>query len=238
MLVSFENASSQKIAITIANQRHTIPSGQKLSLELSTSQVVDLQVVPSKSSCRKDQEYRLLVGTAYMLDGLTEGSRLTLTRERISIDRNTSYDRVFLHPSAGEIVNERHRIINHPQASKQLRNDTMMNNAVWEPLGELLFEFLWSLIFHPIRSLLYIGIAIGLGIYFGWYWIPISLLGGLLLYSLINIVVNPLIEKLIYKITGVPTEKETMLQHCTPDAIAAYYSQPERRPFTSKPIEN
>ena len=237
MLVFFQNVSSQKIAIGIANQIHTILSNQKISLDVAANQVVDLQVVPSKNVSKKNGTYRLLVGTEYILEGLDEGSIITLTRERISIDLNTSYDRVFLHPSVGEIVEERYRIVNHPQASKQYRKDTMMNTAIWEPLVEFLFEYLWNLIFHPIRTLLCIGVAIGLGIKFGWYWILIILLGGLLLYSFINIVVDPLIEKFVSKLTGVPTEKETLLQHCTSEAIAAYYSQPERQPFGSKPIE-
>ena len=43
MLVFFQNVSSQKIAIGIANQMYTIPSNQKISLDVAANQVVDLQ---------------------------------------------------------------------------------------------------------------------------------------------------------------------------------------------------
>ena len=236
MQVSFENQSSQPIRLTLRGNTHVLPSGQKKLLELDDQEPIRALVDKYKPLRKNSSAYRLVVETEYRLAGLTEGCRIPLTREHIAIDVNMSYDRVFLHPAEGSIVQETYRVVNHPHANKRLQKDQRAD-AFWWPIGDLIFEFLWDLLFHPIRTLLGVAIAIGIGIHFGWYWIPIVLLGLLLILGFINMVITPLIEKLVSKMMGMPTEKETLKKYCTPEALTAFYSQPEREPFAGKAIE-
>lgn len=237
MQVSFENQSSQPIRLALRGNIHVLPSGQRTMLELDNQEPVCALVDQYKPLHKKSSAYRLVVETEYRLDGLTDKSRILLTREHIAIDVNMSYDRVFMHPSEGNIVQEIYQVANHPHARKQLQKDQRAD-AFWEPFGDIFYDFLLSLLFHPIRTLLGIAIAIGIGIHFGWYWIPIFLLGICLVAGLISLVVNPMIEKLMAKITGIPTEREQLKKYCTPEALSAFYSQPEREAFLGKPVEH
>ena len=237
MQVTFENQSSQAIRLTMHGNSHVLPSGKKAVLDIDCREPIFARVDQYKPLQKKDTSYRLVVETQYRLEGLTEGCRILLTRERIAIDVNMSYDRVFLHPTAGQIAEETYQVVNHPNVHKQLRKD-QRSDAFWWPIGGMIFDVLWDLLFHPIRTLLGIAIAIGVGIYFGWYWIPIFFLGWLLVLGLINMVIDPLIDKLIAKITRIPTEREQLKKYCTPEALSAYYSQPEREDFWGKPVEH
>ena len=237
MQVTFENQSSQNIRLTMQGISHVLPSGKKTVLDIDGREPIFARVDQYKPLRKNSSAYRLVVETEYRLDGLTDNCRILLTREHIAIDVNMSYDRVFLHPSAGQIAEERYQVVNHPNVHKQLRKN-QRSDAFWWPIGDMIFEFLWDLLFHPIRTLLGIAIAIGVGIYFGWYWIPIILLGWLLVLGLISLVIDPLIEKMVSKMMGTPTEKENLKQHCTPEALSAYYSQPEREDFWGKPVEH
>ena len=237
MQVTFENQSSQAIRLTMQGNNHVLPSGKKAVLDIDVREPVFAKVDQYKPLRKKDTSYRLVVETKYRLEGLLEGCRILLTREHIAIDVNTSYDRVFLHPTVGQIAEETYQVVNHPHVHKQLRKD-QRSDAFWWPIGGMIFDVLWDLLFHPIRTLLGIAIAIGVVIYFGWYWIPIILLGWLLVLGLINLVIDPLIEKMVSKMMGTPTEKENLKQHCTPEALSAYYSQPEREAFLGEPVEH
>ena len=237
MQIFFANQSSQAVRLTVRRNVHVLPSGQTTILELWDQEPICAQVDLCKPLRKKDTSYRLGVETEYHLDGLTDGCRILLTREKIPIDVNTSYDRVFLHPTVGRIAEEKYRVVNHPNVHKQLRKD-QRSDAFLDPFWDMVFDFLLNLLFHPIRTLLGIAIAIGIGIHFGWYWIPIFLLVICLVAGLISLVVNPLIDKLIAKITGIPTEREQIKKYCTPEALSKFYSQPERVPFASQPIEH
>ena len=234
MQVTFEHQSSQAIRLTMHGKSHVLPSGKKAVLDIDGRKPIFAQVDQYKPLRKNSSAYRLVVETEYRLEGLTEGCRILLTREHIAIDVNMSYDRVFLHPSAGQITEETYQVVNHPNVHKQLRKD-QRSDAFWWPVWDVL---IFPLLFHPLRPLLGIAIAIGIGIYFGWYWIPIILLGWLLVLGLISLVIDPLIEKMVSKMMGTPTEKENLKQHCTPEALSAYYSQPEREDFGGKPVEH
>ena len=234
MQVTFENQSSQAIRLTMQGNSHVLPSGKKTVLDIDGREPIFAKVDQYKPLRKNSSAYRLVVETEYRLEGLTEGCRILLTREHIAIDVNMSYDRVFLHPSAGQIAEERYQVVNHPNVHKQLRKD-QRSDAFWWPVWDVL---IFPLLFHPLRTLLGIAIAIGIGIYFGWYWTPIILFGLLLVVGLINMVIEPLIDKLIAKITRIPTEREQLKKYCTPEALSAYYSQPEREDFWGKPVEH
>ena len=236
MQVTFENQSSQAIRLTMQGISHVLPSGKTAMLDIDDREPIFARVDQYKPLRKNSSAYRLVVETQYRLEGLLEGCRILLTREHIAIDVNMSYDRVYLHPTVGQIVAERYQVVNHPNVHKQLRKN-QRSDAFWWPIGDVIFEFLWDLLVHTIRTLLGIAIAIGVGIYFGWYWIPIILLGWLLVLGLISLVIDPLIEKMVSKMMGTPTEKENLKQHCTPEALSAYYSQPEREAFLGRPIE-
>ncbi|MBE6977467.1 MAG: dicarboxylate/amino acid:cation symporter [Ruminococcaceae bacterium] len=236
MQVSFENQSSQSVRLLLRGNTHILSSGQKKLLELDNQEPICALVDKYKPLRKSSSAYRLVVETEYHLDGLTDGCRIPLTREHIAIDVNMSYDRVFLHPCKGSIVQESYRVVNHPHANKRLQNDQRAD-AFLGPFWDMLYDFFLSLIFHPIRTLLGIAIAVGIGIHFGWYWMPIMLLGICLIAGLINMVINPLIEKFAAKITGVPTEEERLKTYCAQEGLSAFYGQPERTPFANKPIE-
>ena len=237
MQVTFENQSSQAIRLTMQGNSHVLPSGKKAVLDIDDREPIFAQVDQYKLLRKKDTSYRLVVETEYRLEGLTEGCRILLTRERIALDFDTSYDRVFLHPSEGRIAQEKYQVVNHPDVKHQLKKTELKDNALW-PLENLLLEFVLGLLFHPIATLLCIAVAIGIGINLGWYWIPIILLGALLIESFICIVLSPAINKLFAKLTGIPTQEETLKKYCTPEALSAYYSQPEREAFLGEPVEH
>ena len=237
MQVSFENQSSQAIRLLLRDKSHVLPFGQKMVLELDNQEPIRALVDKYKPLRKDSSSYRLVVETQYRLDGLTDGCRIFLTREHIAIDVNMSYDRVFLHPGEGNIVQETYQVVNHPHANKRLQKDQRAN-AFWEPFWDALYDFLLSLIFHPIRTLLGIAIAVAIGIHFEWYWIPIILLSFLLVAGLISMVVNTLIDKLATKITGFPSEQERLKSYCTQERLSTFYSQPQREPFAGRPIEH
>ena len=237
MQVTFENQSSQAIRLTMQGSSHVLPSGKKAVLDIDVREPIFAKVDQYKPLRKNSSAYRLVVETEYRLDGLTDNCRILLTREHIAIDVNMSYDRVFLHPGEGNIVQEAYQVVNHPHANKRLQKDQRAN-AFWEPFWDVLYDFLLSLIFHPIRTLLGIAIAVAIGIHFEWYWIPIILLSFLLVAGLISMVVNTLIDKLATKITGCPSEQERLKSYCTQERLSTFYSQSQREPFAGRPIEH
>ena len=238
MQISFANQSSLAVRLTVHGNPYVLPAGQPAVLELAEHEPILAQVDACKPPKKKDRSRRLVVETEYRLSGLADGSRILLTREKIPIDVNISYDRVFLHPMQGQIIREAYRVVNLPHVQAQQEKGRMVNNLFREPMRDFLLECLLELLFHPIRTLLVIAVAIGLGIHFGWYWIPVLLLAMLLLMGLVNAVLDPLLEKLMCRITGVPTERERLQKHCTQEALSAFYAQPERKPFAGQSIEH
>lgn len=237
MQISFENQSSQAIRLTMQGNSHVLPSGKTAMLNIDDREPIFAHVDQYTFLRKKDKSYRLVVETEYRLEGLTEGCRILLTREHIAIDVNMSYDRVFLHPTEGRITHTEYQVVNHPNVKKQMQKDNLADSALWWPLGDIFGEVLLDLLFHPLRTILCITLAIGIGIYFGWYWILIVLLGLFFIHAFINIIIDPALEKATCKAMGVPTPMEALKNHCTPEALSAFYSQPEREAFAGKPVD-
>lgn len=244
-MIQITNAGSQSVALRLdGSPIGTLFPTQSVRLPAPGSGTFHLTLGHVEESYTKSNTAHLMVEADYLLSA-DESADLTVTREKIRFDLNGYYDRFILSARNTQIPPQTYRVTNVKTVEKRLKRHKIIAMLITEPLDNIFFDFFTEFIlqFGCFGIVLYfaaiIALIVAATIFHFWKYVLLVLL----ILWILDILIGRLVERSgswllrkIFKKTDAieETALSQLSRWCDPAFLAAYYAQPDRKPFSGK----
>lgn len=219
MVICFKNLCASIIDTCINNtQSFTIKPYEIKTVVCENLKNMAISICLRKESSAKGSIYNLVLESQYIFYAEGENIEFSITREKIRVSLNVSYERVFIDSVQTHLVSETTKVKNETDIKRRYNRD-QFRKLLYGPLE----HFPGLCIIVCIIGIL-LAWLIDWRLIFAYYPCAYICLFGLHLF--IDVIWKRFIKK-AFKIN----EKEDFYQHFNVDYISQYYSQVDREPF-------
>lgn len=221
MNINFLNYCSHTVIIKIQFETLIeIPPYRLVPVDINKSNSLMLYVRCDGTSYAKEGKYFLSIQTNYSFDNVKDGETFKITREKVRVDPEVYYERLFLIAEKSICLSESHFVIDSDKIKKKIKKSRLIKFLIISPLECLTGLFLALL-------------AIGILLLCNWGW-KIAVIYFPCAYGFL-ILINWLIEKILKLVFNkrlkIDDDKEELYCYLNSEQIMKYYSNPNRTPF-------
>lgn len=191
-----------------------------VSISYEKTDKLNISIRRNIKSQVKNGKYTLELETKYIFANITEGEVFKITREKIRVNLNIYYDRLFLVAEKALYLSESHSVIDNEKIKKSFDKSRLIHFLLIEP-----FEYFTGLFI----ALLILGFF--LTYKFGWILAFIYFPSAYIFLLVINWLSDNIWKKILRKGFKKEDDKREFYNCFENEFIMRYYSDPNRTPF-------
>lgn len=221
MVLYFNNTCNSNATVNINDVSFILTPHTQKSFMCSNETNINIIVCPQKQSTVKGDVYNLILQSNYIFQNVTRDIEFFITREKIRVSLNVSYERLFLNSPNVNFVIEETCVTDEKRIKKKYANSKIIE-LVYGPLE-----------YYPSLSILFLIAGIILACLIDWKLIFLFYPCAYAFLFVLNLFGNIIWKTFVKKKLKMDEQKE-FYRHFELDYISQYYSQTHRTPFMGK----
>jgi hypothetical protein len=194
-----------------------------ISITCAKADKLNILVKRNITSQVRKGKYTLMLETKYTFTNVTDGEIFKITREKVRVNLNVYYDRLFLTSEKSVYLSESYNVIDNEKIKKSFDKSQLIHFLFIEPL-----EYLTGLFI----ALLVLGIV--LSYIFGWIFAIIYFLSAYIFLLVIQWFSDNIFTQILNKGFKTDDDKKEFYKCFENEFIMRYYSNPNRTPFMNE----
>ena len=220
MKINFLNCCRYAVSVTIDSDLSVeIQPYCTVSIPCEKSDALNISVKLNTNSQVAKGKYTLVLETKYIFTNISDNDTFSITREKIRVDSDVYYDRLFLSAKKATYFSESHSVSDNEKMKKAYNKSRLIKFLLISPIEE------------PGMFIVLLILGIVLSCYWGWklavIYFPLAYIFILALQWFTASVFKQILNK------GLKIDDETQMffNYFENEHIMSYYFNPNRTPF-------